>query len=131
MLVKLYALQTRCLHEDRISGGIANRKKAMAYNKKAKREDGGVERVGSQYQVYVNDISWSKEQISSNYQSKRDHRFQGNLPRQLTFDIPANVIEQTEKNPKDANDIIETFICNALTRKFMHEVLNCQIWILF
>ncbi len=106
------------------------RKKAMAYNKKATKEDSAA-LSGSQYQVYVNDISWSKEQISSNYQSKKDHHFQGNLPRQLTFDIPANVIEQTEKNPKDANDIIETFICNALTRKFMHEVLNCQIWILF
>ena len=129
--MKLCALQTRCLHEDRISGRIANRKKAMAYNKKAKIEDGGVEIVGSQYQVYVNDISWSNEQISSNYQSKRDHRFQGNLPSQLTFDIPVNVIEQTEKNPKDADDIIETFIYNALTRKFMHEVLNCQIWIMF
>ena len=103
----------------------------MAYNQKAKIEDGGVEIVGSQYQVYVNDISWSNEQISSNYQSKRDHRFQGNLPSQLTFDIPVNVIEQTEKNPKDADDIIETFIYNALTRKFMHEVLNCQIWIMF
>ena len=102
----------------------------MAYNKKANREDDGVEKVSSQYQVYVNDISWSNEQISSSYQNKKDHWFQGNLPSQLTFDIPFNVIEQTEKNPKDANDIIESFICNALTRKFMHEVRNCQIWIL-
>lgn len=102
----------------------------MAYNKKTKRED-DTGAASSPYQVYVNDINWSEKPISSNYQGKKDHRFQGFLPKELTFDIPANVIEQTVKNPKDANDIIETFIYNTLTRKFMHEVMNCQIWLLF
>lgn len=102
----------------------------MAYNKKVSKEDAG-SGESSQYQVYVNDISWSSKPISINYQGKKDHRFQGPLPKQLAFDIPANVIEQTKKNLKDTNDIIETFICNTLTRKFMHEVLHCQIWILF
>ena len=102
----------------------------MAYDKIEKKEDTGIE-SSSEYQVYVNDISWSEKPISSNYQGKKDHRYQGPLPRQLTFDIPANVIEQANKNPKNTYDIIETFICNTLTRKFMHEVWNCQIWILF
>ena len=101
----------------------------MTYNKKID-EDA---EIGSslQYQVYVNDISWSTKPIFANYQGKKEHKLQGVLPQQLTFDIPANVIEQTKKNPKDMNDIIETFICNTLTRKFMHEVWHCQIWILF
>ena len=104
----------------------------MAYVKNnTKHEDEGTIDSGLQYQVYVNDISWSDKQLISNYQGKKDHKFYGELPRQLTFDIPNTVIEQTKKNTADTYDIIETFIYNALTRKFMHEVLGCQIWLLF
>lgn len=83
----------------------------------------------AQYQVYVNDISWNANPVSFNYQKKRE--YSGTLPKQLTFDVPLNVIEQLKKNPENQNDIIESFIYSVLTRKFMHEVLHCQIWILF
>ncbi len=114
-----------------ISSGIASKKKAMTYNKKTRSSEDGVASNDYQCQVYVNDISWSEHQISASYQSKRDYRFSGSLPKQLSFDIPANVMEQIEKNPSSEHDIVETFVCNALTRKFMHEVMSCQIWILF
>lgn len=105
----------------------------MAYNKKTKKEDIDATSISSsQYQVYINDISWNSEMISTNYQGKKDHRLNGeSLPNQLTFDIPLNVVENAKKNQNDMYDIIETFICNTLTRKFMHEVWHCQIWILF
>ena len=88
------------------------------------------EAINPQYQVFVNDIAWSDKPLSS-YQSKRVHQSGGPLPRQITFDIPANVIEQAKRDPKSTNDVIESFICNTLTRKFMCEVYGCQIWLLF
>lgn len=87
----------------------------------------------NRYQVYVNDISWNPEQIQT-YQaraSRNAHDYKS-LPASLTFDVPATVVAQAEKNSKNTlEDIIEQFIYNSLTRKFMHEVYSCQIWILW
>lgn len=84
------------------------------------------------FQVYINDISWDPKQISS-YQGKKSQRsyYGFSLPRQLSFDIPENVIEQTIKNPKITYDVVESFCYNALSRKFGHEVYSCQIWVLW
>lgn len=83
-------------------------------------------------QVYVNDITWNKNTISS-YQARRDKTGidTSDLPKQLVFDIPSTVIDQISKDPKNENDIVEQFIYNTLSRKYMHEVWHCQIWILF
>ena len=114
--------------KSRISGRFGTRKK-MAYIKNENAissEDIG----SSQYQVFVNDLVWADHPIQ-NYQVKRSYQSYGELPRQIVFDIPANVIEQANKNSKTFDDVIESFICNALSRKFMHEVYGCQIWLLF
>ena len=85
----------------------------------------------SSNQVYVNDITWNSKTTSS-YQSRRDKNAEvETLPSQLVFDIPATVMEQVKKDSKNEHDIIEQFIYNTLTRKYMHEVWHCQIWILF
>lgn len=85
----------------------------------------------SSNQVYVNDITWNSKTTSS-YQSRRDKNAEvETLPSQLVFDIPATVMDQVRKDPKNEHDIIEQFIYNTLTRKYMHEVWHCQIWILF
>lgn len=97
----------------------------MAYNKPIADDFQHQEK----FQVYINDISWNPKQISS-YQGKKDQKsYYGSLPNQMSFDVPENVIEQATKNPKNEYDIVETFIYNALTRKFGHEVYSCQIWI--
>ncbi len=87
----------------------------------------------NKYQVYVNDISWNPNQIQS-YQaraSKNVHDYKS-LPKSLTFDVPATVVAQADKNSKNTiEDIIEQFIYSSLTRKFLHEVYSCQIWILW
>ena len=44
----------------------------MTYNKKID-EDAEIG-SSSQYQVYVNDISWSSKPIFANYQGKKEHR---------------------------------------------------------
>ena len=36
-----------------------------------------------------------------------------------------------EKKNADFNDVIETYVLNSLTRKFAHEVVHAQIWIMF
>lgn len=105
------------------------KRKEMAYNK-SEIGRSGVDNVATQYQVFVNDISWSDKPLPS-YQSKKAYQGGMALPRQITFDIPANVVEQANRDPKQFNDIVETFICNTLTRKFMYEVHGCQIWLLF
>lgn len=82
-------------------------------------------------QVYVNDITWNSK-TTSNYQSRRDKNAEiEQLPKQLTFDIPSTVMDQIKKDPNNEHDIIEQFIYNTLTRKYMHEVWHCQVWILF
>lgn len=87
----------------------------------------------NKYQVYVNDISWNPNQIQS-YQvraSKNVYDYKS-LPKSLTFDVPATIIAQANKNNKNTiEDIIEQFIYSSLTRKFLHEVYSCQIWILW
>ena len=87
----------------------------------------------NKYQVYVNDISWNPNQIQS-YQarvSKNVYDYKS-LPKSLTFDVPATIIAQADKNKKNTiEDIIEQFIYASLTRKFLHEVYSCQIWILW
>lgn len=82
------------------------------------------------FQVFINDISWNDEQIHGHQGKERQKIYADTLPKQITFDIPENVLTQAKKNPKNFNDVIETFIYSALTRKFMHEVYSCQIWIL-
>ncbi len=101
----------------------------MAYSK-SEINGVGFENSTPQYQVFVNDIVWSDKPLS-NYQGKRSYQTNGTLPHQLTFDVPANVVEQAGKDQKSLNDAVETFICNTLSRKFMHEVHGCQIWLLF
>ena len=87
----------------------------------------------NKYQVYVNDISWNPNQIQS-YQARASKNVYDykSLPKSLTFDVPATIIAQADKNKKNTiEDIIEQFIYSSLTRKFLHEVYSCQIWILW
>lgn len=110
----------------------------MAYNKPT--PDHQSDQNSGKFQVYINDISWNPKPIASSYQRGRggDQRSKNSssqsgeeeLLKQMLFDIPDGVVAQASKNPNAFNDIIETFVCNALTRKFMHEVYHCQIWIL-
>lgn len=108
-------------------------KKEMAYNKSSSAPRHSYQDQDStfhnKFQVYLNDITWNPKQTSS-YQVKKDKTNYGALPRQMTFDIPETVLEQARKDPKNFNDVIESFIYNTLTRKFMHEVYCCQIWLL-
>lgn len=82
------------------------------------------------FQVFINDISWNDKQISCHQSKERQKIYTETLPRQMTFDIPENVLIQARKNKNNFNDVIETFIYSALTRKYLHEVYSCQIWIL-
>lgn len=74
------------------------------------------------YQVIVCNIHWNMKSAQ--------HKVKPNdLPLQLALDIPSNVLVQARKNKNEFNDIIESFTCNLLTRKFGCEVCSCQIWL--
>ena len=75
-------------------------------------------------QVFVNDLRFDQKAIRKNSKFKE-------LPTQLIYDIPATVIKQATKKNVVFNDIIETYVLNSLTRKFAHEVVHAQIWIMF
>lgn len=47
----------------------------------------------------------------------------------MAFDIPQNVIENAYRVKDEFNDVIESYVYNALTRKFGHEVYSAQIWL--
>lgn len=78
------------------------------------------------YQVIVTGIKWDKKAIGQ-YYVKNDRYV--DLPSQFTLDLPENVLNQATKKKNDFNDIVESFVYNFLTRKFGHEVNNCQIWL--
>ena len=76
------------------------------------------------YQVLVTNMSWRQDAIRmfrSSYDSKRT------LPVQMAFDIPENVLDGATKST--FNDVIESYVYNALTRKFGHELQSAQIWL--
>lgn len=77
------------------------------------------------YQVLVCNISWD-EKLSKNAHNKNNNE---ELPKEMSLNIPENVLTQAKKNNNDFNDIIETFVYNLLYRKFGHEVNRCQIFL--
>lgn len=78
------------------------------------------------YQVMITGIKWDSKTIGQYYVK---HDKSGELPSQFTLDLPENVLNQANKKKEDFNDVVESFIYNFLTRKFGHEVNNCQIWL--
>ena len=82
------------------------------------------ENTASKWQVFVNDMSWSSMPIRQMKRAKE-------LPAQLTYDVPENVIIQARKPKNVFNDIIETHVYNALTKRYAHELSHAQIWIMF
>ena len=59
------------------------------------------------YQVFVNDITWSKDTIGK-FRAK--YNVYEQLPRQMTFVLPDSII--AKEDSKDFYDIVETFIYN-------------------
>ena len=49
----------------------------------------------------------------------------------MTYDVPENVIVQARKPSNSFDDIIETHVLNALTKRYAHEVMHAQIWVMF
>lgn len=78
------------------------------------------------YQVMITGIKWDSKTIGQ-YYVKKDKTVE--LPAQFTLDLPENVLNQANKKKEEFNDVVETFIYNFLTRKYGHEVNNCQIWL--
>lgn len=76
------------------------------------------------WQVFVNDLSWGSKPVRATKRARE-------LPAQLTYDIPENVIVQAKKPKNVFNDVIETHVLNALTKRYAHEVMHAQIWLLF
>lgn len=79
----------------------------------------------SNYQVLVCNISWSTKTYSS-AALKANH---GELPAQISLDVPQSVLDQAKKSKSNFNDIIEQFVYNLLAKKFGKEVNRCQIWL--
>ena len=76
------------------------------------------------YQVFVNDITWSKDTIGK-FRSK--HSPYDQLPRQMSFILPDSIVKK--ENSKDFYDIVETFIYNLLAKRYNRIVYHCQIWL--
>lgn len=74
------------------------------------------------YQVLVVNIAWSKDSI-------RPMKKDSEKPDAIPLDIPENVLNQAKKKHNVFNDIIETYVCNTLTKKYGYEVCHCQIWL--
>ena len=74
------------------------------------------------YQVLVCHMHWAQ---STSRMSKK----YGELPEQMTIDVPAAVLQQANKNKSSFNDIIEQFTYNLMTKKFGCELRHCQIWL--
>lgn len=74
------------------------------------------------YEVVVANVSWNQKPF-------RPMKKEGELPTQLSMTIPENVLKQANKPTNVFNDIIESYVYNALARKFGHEVWRCQIWL--
>ena len=69
-------------------------------------------------------MSWRQDPVRafrSKYDAKRD------LPKQMAFDVPENVLANAKSS--EFNDTIESYVYNALTRKFGHELYSAQIWL--
>ena len=79
----------------------------------------------SNYQVLVCNISWS----TKTYSNAALKANRGELPAQISLDVPQSVLDQAKKNKSSFNDIIEQFIYNLLCKKFGKEVNRCQIWL--
>ena len=96
----------------------------MAEDEIVAEENFSEDNAASKWQVFVNDMSWSSKQIRPLKRTKE-------LPTQLTYDVPENVIIQAKKPKNVFNDIIETHVYNALTKRYAHELNHAQIWIMF
>ena len=79
--------------------------------------------VRESYQVIITDITWNKTALRGYRDASSE------LPNQMTYDIPPAVLQQARGKKNVFNDVIESYIYNALTRKFGHEVYHCQIWL--
>lgn len=79
-------------------------------------------------QVIATGIIWNKKPREQ-YHSYRDTAFD-DLPDSFTFDLPEDVYDRVKraKSQDAANDILETFTYNFLTKKFNHEVFSCTPW---
>ena len=85
------------------------------------------EEANDRYQVFVTNIKWNLKSKVHGSKPNRNQEF----PEHMSLDIPASVLVEIKKNKKNANDIIETFCYNLLTRKYGKEVSFCQIWLPF
>lgn len=74
------------------------------------------------YEVFVANISWNPKAF-------RQVKKEGELPTQLSMTIPENVLKQAQKPSNVFNDIIESYVYNTLSKKFLHEIYKCQIWL--
>lgn len=81
-----------------------------------------METTEEKYIVFVCNIHWNPKPV---FNKKNNEK----LPDQMSLDIPNQVLVQANKNKKNFNDIVETFCYNLLTKKYNHEVYNCQIWL--
>lgn len=78
------------------------------------------------YQVFVNDITWSKDTIGK-FRAK--YNVYEQLPRQMTFVLPDSIIAKEDN--EDFYDIVETFIYNILAKRFNRVAYHCQIWLVW
>lgn len=79
-------------------------------------------------QVIATGIIWNKTP-KGQFHSYRD-TLPDDLPDSFTFDLPEDVYDRVKSATSQdaANDILETFTYNFLTKKFNHEVFSCSAW---
>ena len=79
-------------------------------------------------QVIATGIIWNKTPRGQ-FHSYRD-TLPDDLPDTFTFDLPEDVYSRVKraKSQDAANDLLETFTYDFLTRKFNHEVFSCTAW---
>lgn len=82
----------------------------------------------SSRQVIATGIIWNKAP-KGQFHSYRD-TLPDDLPDSFTFDLPEDVYGRVKSATSQdaANDILETFTYNFLTKKFNHEVFSCSAW---
>lgn len=78
----------------------------------------------NKYEVIVANISWADAPRNAGGKFRK-----GELPDQMTLDIPESVLVQARKEKASFNDVIESFCCNLLTKKHNREVYGCQVWL--
>ena len=80
-------------------------------------------------QVTVTGITWNMAKPREQFHSYRDTS-PADLPESFTFDLPEDVYRRVKNAESQdvANDILETYAYNFLTKKFNHEVYSCSAW---